>query len=77
MSRIEIKIIPQTEEIKQEDIKLTPDEMDKLQYNLLGDRWRIDREGKWNLTKFDDTNIDDQNKFEFKLTIKSDFPPTK
>lgn len=77
MSRIEIKVIPQTEEIKSEPIDLTKDEWDKLQYDLLGERWRIDKESKWNLTKFDDVDLTEQDKFTFKLQIKSDFPPTR
>ena len=77
MSKIEIKIIPQTEEIKSEPTELTKDEWDKLQYDLLGERWRIDRESKWNLTKFDNVDITENDKFQFKLQIKSDFPPPK
>lgn len=50
---------------------------DKLQYDLLGERWRIDKESKWNLTKFDDVDLTEQDKFTFKLQIKSDFPPTR
>jgi len=75
MSNINIKIIPQTEEEKTSR-PMTNDEYEKYLYQKYGDTYRIDKDGKWNLTKFDSTKIED-TEFSFKLQIKSDFPPSR
>ncbi len=73
---IEVKItmIEQTEEISSEPIKLSSTQEEKIICDYFGKK-RIFKNGKWEEVSFKDFNIDNDNKVEFRIQVKSDFPP--
>lgn len=73
---IEVKVtfIEQTEEIS-EPVKLSPDKEEKLICDIFGKKRKFVN-GQWEEVHFTELKVDDNNSVDFRIQIKSDFPPT-
>lgn len=72
---VQVKFEEQTEEISQ-PINISNELEEKILCQAFGKK-RIFKDGQWQEVHYTELNIDDQNKVDFRIQVKSDFPPTK